>query len=212
MPRLGSWLGCAWLQYNCTTGNASFFCGLCLVGCSTILALQMHRLGSCLGCAWLRCNFFSTGNASRPLLATAALRPAAHSASVVRWSSLLAVAAQCAFAASLLELPRWHHRRGGAKGARQLHFASSLLQLPLDTVAFAAGEPAVHEVCRTSDRSVPRLPAASQRGLWSHMRDVACRCTEIAHITVAKSVREKNQHFLAGFDCSEHRRRLSFSQ
>ena len=169
MPRLGSWLGCAWLQYNCTTGNASFL--WIVLGCSTILALQMHRLGSCLGCAWLRCNFFSTGNASRPLLATAALRPAAHSASVVRWSSLLAVAAQCAFAASLLELPRWHHRRGGAKGARQLHFASSLLQLPLDTVAFAAGEPAVHEVLQ-DERSLgapapSRLPA---RTLVTHAR------------------------------------------
>ena len=24
MPRLGSWLDCAWLQYNFSTGNASF--------------------------------------------------------------------------------------------------------------------------------------------------------------------------------------------
>ena len=33
MPRLGSWLDCAWLYYNFSTGNASFgvLAGLCLV-------------------------------------------------------------------------------------------------------------------------------------------------------------------------------------
>ena len=44
-----------------------------------------------------------------------------HSHTVSRWSSIIAVAAQRAL-------------------------ASSLLELPLDTVAIAAGEPAVHEV------------------------------------------------------------------
>ena len=53
--------------------------------------------------------------------AHAAVRSALHAAYVSRWSSIIAVAAQRALAGSLLELP-------------------------LDTVASAAGELAVHEV------------------------------------------------------------------
>ena len=73
MPRFGSWLNCAGLWYNFSTGNASFLgpgwivvrCGTTLVlemprfgvsgwivlGCSTTLVLEMSRLGSWLDCA-----------------------------------------------------------------------------------------------------------------------------------------------------------------
>ena len=72
MPDLISWLDCAWLQYNFSTGNASFrvLAGLCLVVVqhSTTLILQMPPLTSWLDCAWLQYNF-STGNASFRVLA-----------------------------------------------------------------------------------------------------------------------------------------------
>ena len=58
---------------------------------------------------------------ARAARAHAAVRSALRAAYVSRWSSIIAVAAQRAL-------------------------ASSLLELPLDTVASAAGEPAVHEV------------------------------------------------------------------
>ena len=58
---------------------------------------------------------------ARAASAHAAVRSALRAAYVTRWSGIIAVAAQWAF-------------------------ASSLLELPLDTVASAAGAPAVHEV------------------------------------------------------------------
>ena len=100
-----------------------------------------------------------------PASAHAAVRSALRAAYVSRWSGIIAVAAQRAL-------------------------ASSLLELPLDTVASAAGEPAVHEVLQ--DERWLRLPAASPRGPRPPTCLVACRCTLNARVTVAKSVCEKN--------------------
>ena len=88
-----------------------------------------------------------------------------RAAYVSRWSGIIAVAAQWAL-------------------------ASSLLELLLDTVAAAAGEPAVHEVLqdeRWLDAGGPRPPTCL----------VACRCTGTARVTVAKSVCGKKQQHLS---------------
>ena len=72
---------------------------------------------------------------ARAARAHAAVRSALRAAYVSRWSSIIAVAAQRAL-------------------------ASSLLELPLDTVASAAGEPAVHEVLQ--DERWLYAPASSR--------------------------------------------------
>ena len=96
---------------------------------------------------------------ARAASAHAAVRSALRAAYVSRWSGIIAVAAQRAL-------------------------ASSLLELPLDTVASAAGEPAVHEVPQDERwldaPASSRLAARTQvvlvpRSVQVHW-DCACHC------------------------------------
>ena len=89
------------------------------------------------------------------------------------WSSIIAVAAQRAF-------------------------ASSLLEFPLDTVASAAGEPAVHEIIRGAlvsrpcPQPTPRERIGPRRGVDPGAR-VVCICTGTVFVPAAISVRKKHE-------------------
>ena len=88
--------------------------------------LELSRSQRCPPCGFRRRDWWPLGPGThdaqaRAASAHAAVRSALRAAYVTRWSGIIAVAAQRAL-------------------------ASSLLELPLDTVASAAGAPAVHEV------------------------------------------------------------------